>query len=159
MPVPSDIKLHRRSQILEVVFSDLTCELPAEFLRVHSPSAEVRGHGPGQEELQHGKQDVGITGIEPQGNYAIKLIFSDGHDSGIYAWDYLYDLGSNQDQYWQTYLEKLKEEGKTREAGVSVVKLMETSGCASATKNTTSEPTSTNAQAAIYDPSAPPKKR
>ncbi len=125
MTTPTDIKLHRRSQILEVVFASERFELPAEFLRVHSPSAEVRGHGPGQEELQHGKQGVAITGIEPQGNYAIKLIFSDGHDSGIYAWRYLHELGTCQTELWQQYLENLKTEGKTREVGVSVVKLME----------------------------------
>ena len=129
MTAPLDIKLHRRSQILEVTFTHNRYEFPAEFLRVHSPSAEVRGHGPGQEVLQFGKQNVAITGLEPQGNYAIKLIFSDGHDSGIYAWPYLDELGKNFSHYWQTYLERLHAAGKTREPGVSVVKLMEPGGC------------------------------
>ncbi len=90
-----------------------------------SPSAEVKGHGPGEETLQVGKQEVAITGIEPQGNYAIKLIFSDGHDSGIYTWSYLAELGQHQAQYWQAYLTKLQQAGKTRKPGVSVLKLVE----------------------------------
>ncbi len=121
---PTHIQLHRRSQILEVQFPDNTYQLTSEFLRVMSPSAEVRGHGPGEEILQAGKQHVAITGIEPQGNYAIKLIFSDGHDSGIYTWSYLAELGQHQAQYWQAYLTKLHQAGKTREPGVNVVKLV-----------------------------------
>ncbi|MFT5084481.1 MAG: DUF971 family protein [Lentisphaeria bacterium] len=103
-PTPSTIKLHRRSQELELVFGRQRFLLPAEFLRVLSPSAEVKGHGPGQEVLQLNKAKVAITGVEAQGNYAIKLIFSDRHDSGIYTWDYLYELGTHQHQYWQDYL-------------------------------------------------------
>lgn len=122
---PKNIKLHKRSQILEVVFADATYELSAEFLRVYSPSAEVRGHGAGQETLQFGKREVAITGVEPQGNYAIKLVFSDGHNSGLYTWAYLAELGQNQTAYWQTYLDKLHLEGKTREPGLSVVKLLD----------------------------------
>lgn len=88
--------------------------LPCEFLRVHSPSAEVRGHGPGQEVLQTGKEDVNIVGIEPIGQYAVKLIFSDGHDTGLYSWDYLYDLGMRQDTLWQEYLARLEAAGIKR---------------------------------------------
>jgi len=106
---PSAIKLHRKSCLLEVSFDNETFQLPAEYLRVYSPSAEVKGHGPGEEVLQLNKQDVAITGIEPQGHYAIKLIFSDGHDSGIYAWQYLYELGSQQEQKWAEYLQKVEE--------------------------------------------------
>jgi len=114
--IPSAIKLHRKRNTLEVVFSETHFHLPAEYLRVHSPSAEVRGHGPGEEVLQLNKQDVSITGIEPQGNYAIKLIFSDGHDSGIYSWGYLYELGSEQNTRWQAYLDKVKAHNAAQEA-------------------------------------------
>ena len=94
---PTDIQLHQKSRILELRYADGShFELPCEFLRVYSPSAEVRGHGPGQEVLQVGKEDVNITAIEPVGNYAVKLVFSDGHDTGIYDWDYLYKLGTEQ---------------------------------------------------------------
>ncbi|WP_185235081.1 gamma-butyrobetaine hydroxylase-like domain-containing protein [Teredinibacter franksiae] len=106
---PSAIKLHRKSCLLEVSFDNETFQLPAEYLRVYSPSAEVKGHGPGEEVLQLNKQNVAITGIEPQGHYAIKLIFSDGHDSGIYAWQYLYELGTQQEQKWAEYLQKVEE--------------------------------------------------
>ena len=106
---PSAIKLHRKSCLLEVSFDNETFQLPAEYLRVYSPSAEVKGHGPGEEVLQLNKQDVAVTGIEPQGHYAIKLIFSDGHDSGIYAWQYLYELGTQQEQKWAEYLQKVEE--------------------------------------------------
>ena len=93
-PLPTEIKLHQASRVLELVFPrGIVFRLPCEFLRVNSPSAEVRGHGPGQETLQVGKRDVTITGLEPVGHYAIRPTFSDGHDSGIYSWDYLYDLG------------------------------------------------------------------
>lgn len=108
-PRPTDIKLHQISRILEVSFDDgAHFQLPCEFLRVYSPSAEVRGHGPGQEVLQTGKEDVNIIGIEPVGLYALKLSFSDGHDTGLYSWDYLYDLGLNQQRLWQEYLAKLE---------------------------------------------------
>ena len=116
-PVPTEIKLHQASRRLEVSFSDgrnfsFTCE----FLRVHSPSAEVRGHGPGQETLQTGKKDVAIEAIEPVGSYAVQPRFSDGHDSGIYSWDYLYHLGKNQESLWTSYLTRLSKAGKSREA-------------------------------------------
>ena len=106
---PTDIKLHQVSKILEIYFDDgQSFKLPCEYLRVFSPSAEVRGHGPGQEVLQIGKQNVNIKAIEPVGHYAIKLVFDDGHDSGIYSWQYLYELGLGQEQNWQDYLERVK---------------------------------------------------
>ncbi len=113
---PTDIKLHQKSRMLEIAFDDGShFKLPCEYLRVYSPSAEVRGHGPGQEVLQTGKEQVNVVGIEPVGLYAIKLTFSDGHDTGLYSWDYLYDLGAHQQEYWQTYLKRLAEAGVTRE--------------------------------------------
>lgn len=116
-PMPTEIKLHQKSRMLEIAFADdKRFELPCEFLRVYSPSAEVRGHGPGQEVLQVGKQDVEITQIEPVGSYAVKLVFSDGHDSGLYSWDYFYDLGVNQEALWKRYLERMAEAGASREA-------------------------------------------
>lgn len=121
MVTPSDVKLRRKSNVLELRFNSEIFHLPAEFLRVHSPSAEVRGHGPGQAQLQHGKLNVQLTGAEPQGNYAIRLLFDDGHNSGIYTWDYLYDLGLRQEYYWQAYLDALTKEGKTRDPHTSVV--------------------------------------
>ena len=109
---PTEIKLRKKSRILEVSFEDgQTFELSFEFLRVHSPSAEVKGHGPGQEKLQVGKENVGITAIEPVGHYAVKLVFDDGHDTGLYSWTYLYDLGTNKAEYWQRYLDRLKAAG------------------------------------------------
>lgn len=122
--LPSKIKLHKQSQQLELHFDGEQFLLPAEFLRVYSPSAEVKGHGPGQEVLQFGKKDVAITGIERAGNYALKLIFSDGHDSGIFTWSYFYDLGKNQEQLWSEYLHKLHNAGKSREKDTSVVKFI-----------------------------------
>lgn len=111
-PRPTDIRLHQASRKLEIVFDDgAHFHLPCEFLRVYSPSAEVRGHGPGQEVLQIGKEDVNIVDIEPVGLYAIKLSFSDGHSTGLYSWDYLYDLGSRQSQLWQEYLHRLAAAG------------------------------------------------
>jgi DUF971 family protein len=124
MAVPSDIKLQRKSKLLELRFGDEVFQLPAEFLRVHSPSAEVKGHGPGQEQLQHGKLHVQLTGAEPQGNYALRLLFDDGHNSGIFTWDYLYELGRNQERFWQTYLDALSSSGKTRDPQTSVVKII-----------------------------------
>jgi len=113
---PTEIKLHQKSRILEITFADgRNFRLPCEFLRVYSPSAEVRGHGPGQEVLQVGKKDVTIDRIEPVGNYAIQLAFSDGHDTGIYSWDLLYDYGLHQDEMWQRYLARLAEAGASRE--------------------------------------------
>src|SRR5579859_2786190 len=115
-PRPTEIKLHQKSRILEIGFDDgKTYRLSCEYLRVYSPSAEVRGHGPGQEVLQEGKKNVGINAIEPVGNYAVKLVFSDGHDTGLYSWDYLYSLGENEPRLWQQYLEKLALEGLNRE--------------------------------------------
>ena len=108
--------LHQASRVLELVFPrGIVFRLPCEFLRVHSPSAEVRGHGPGQETLQVGKRDVSITALEPVGHYAIRPSFSDGHDTGIYSWDYLYDLGVRQDELWQRYLSKLDSAGASRD--------------------------------------------
>lgn len=123
-PIPVDIKLHQNSKKLELVYSDNEqYELSCEFLRVLSPSAEVRGHGPGQETLQSGKINVSIKNIVPVGNYAIQLYFSDGHDSGIYSWDYLYDLCRNQETYWEEYLEQLHQAGAHRDPDIQVVKL------------------------------------
>ena len=114
-PAPTDINLHQQSRILEVSFADgAKFELPCEYLRVHSPSAEVRGHGPGQAVLQVGKEDVNISTIEPVGRYAVKLGFDDGHNTGLYSWDILYDLGSNHDAYSADYLTRLKEAGHQR---------------------------------------------
>lgn len=123
MITPSAVKLRRKSNILELHFDTEVFQLPAEYLRVHSPSAEVRGHGPGQAQLQYGKINVALTGAEPQGNYAIRLLFDDGHNSGIYSWEYLYDLGRHQESYWQTYLDALAREGKTRDPHVSIIKI------------------------------------
>jgi DUF971 family protein len=107
-PRPVEIKLHQKSRVLEISFDDgKHFSLSCEYLRVYSPSAEVRGHGPGQEVVQEGKKDVEIAAIEPVGNYAVKLVFSDGHDTGLYSWDYLYSLGEDQPRLWQRYLEKL----------------------------------------------------
>jgi len=116
IPQPTEIKLHQKSRILEVAFADgKIFQLPCEFLRVHSPSAEVRGHGPGQEVLQIGKKNVEITKIEPVGSYAVQLAFSDGHDTGIYSWDLLYDYGLHQAEMWQNYLKRMAEAGASRE--------------------------------------------
>ncbi|WP_046488600.1 gamma-butyrobetaine hydroxylase-like domain-containing protein [Candidatus Methylopumilus planktonicus] len=112
---PLEIKLHQSSKLLEIKFNNLTeCMLSCEFLRVYSPSAEVRGHGPGQETLQIHKENVGIENIEPIGQYAIKLIFSDGHNTGIYSWDYLYELAATYDVLWEEYLRKLSIAGIQR---------------------------------------------
>lgn len=114
-PQPISINLHKKTRLLSVAFDDgSSFDLSCEYLRVHSPSAEVMGHGPGQEVLQTGKEDVTIDDVEPVGHYAIKLYFSDGHDTGLYTWDYLYDLGVNHDRYWQNYLEALKKAGIDR---------------------------------------------
>ena len=114
--LPEDIILHAVSRQLEIGFDDgARFTLDAEYLRVHSPSAEVRGHGEGQETLQVGKRDVNILGIEPVGNYAIKPVFSDGHDSGLYSWDVLYTLCTHRDELWQAYLDKLAAAGASRD--------------------------------------------
>jgi len=113
---PTDLKLHQKSRILEVAFDDGShFELPCEFLRVYSPSAEVRGHGPGQEVLQLGKEKVNITAIEPVGSYAVALHFDDGHNTGIYSWDWLHELGNNQARLWQEYLDRLAKAGHPRQ--------------------------------------------
>ena len=115
MPTPTEIKLHQKSRLLEVAFDDgRTFRLPYEYLRVFSPSAEVRGHGPGQEVLQVGKQDVEIRHVEPVGSYAIQPTFSDGHATGIYSWDYLYQLGLEQESRWAAYLKQLEAAGASR---------------------------------------------
>jgi DUF971 family protein len=115
-PRPTDITLHQASGVLDVTFDDgRKFTLPVEYLRVFSPSAEVRGHGPGQEVLQVGKRSVGIKAIEPVGVYAVKFVFSDGHDTGIYSWDYLYELGVKQDAQWKSYLARLEQAGKSRD--------------------------------------------
>ena len=112
-PTPTEIRLRRQSRLLQVSFDDGSrFELPLEFLRVHSPSAEVKGHGPGQETLVVGKQDVGITRIEPVGQYAVRLVFDDGHDSGLYSWKYLHELGRDRERLWARYLERLREAGR-----------------------------------------------
>ncbi len=115
-PTPTNIVVHQRSRVLEVQFDDGTeAKLTFEFLRVHSPSAEVRGHGPGQEVLQVGKREVGIDAIDPVGNYAIQPRFSDGHVSGIYSWDYLHELARDHDRLWQAYLARLADAGQSRD--------------------------------------------
>ena len=114
-PVPTEIRLHRKSRVLELTYDDgRSFRLPFEFLRVYSPSAEVRGHGPGQEVLQTGKRDVDITALEPVGSYAIQPVFSDVHNTGIYSWDYLYELGANQEKLWTEYLGRLEAAGSSR---------------------------------------------
>lgn len=115
MPTPTEIKLHQKSRVLEIVFDDgRTFTLPYEYLRVFSPSAEVRGHGPGQEVLQVGKKDVEIRQVEPVGSYAVQPTFSDGHSTGIYSWDYLYQLGMEQEARWAGYLRQLEAAGASR---------------------------------------------
>ncbi|MBY0484263.1 MAG: DUF971 domain-containing protein [Nitrosomonas sp.] len=116
-PHPTEIKLHQKSRILDITFSDgKAFQFSCEFLRVHSPSAEVSGHGPGQEVLQTGKKMVSIQKIEPIGNYAIQLNFTDGHNTGLYSWDLLYNYGLNQDKIWQRYLQRMEEAGASRES-------------------------------------------
>ena len=115
-PTPEALTVHGASRVLEVQYADgATFRLPFELLRVYSPSAEVQGHGPGQEVLQTGKREVAITAIEPVGNYAIKPFFSDGHESGLYTWEYLYELGRRQDEFWAQYLDRLQESGMDRD--------------------------------------------
>jgi DUF971 family protein len=112
---PAEIRLHQKSRVLEIHFDDgAHFDLPCEYLRVYSPSAEVRGHGPGQEVLQLGKEDVNIVAVEPVGRYAVKLVFDDGHQSGIYSWDVLYRLGKNREELWGDYLRRLREAGHQR---------------------------------------------
>lgn len=116
-PTPTTITVHETSRVLEIGFSDgRNFRIPFELMRVYSPSAEVQGHGPGQEVLQTGKRDVGLVSLEPVGNYAVQPTFSDGHDSGIFSWDYLYRLGAEQDSLWRRYEERLAEAGVDRDA-------------------------------------------
>lgn len=124
-PHPTEIKLHQKSGILDITFSDgKSFQFSCEFLRVHSPSAEVSGHGPGQEVLQTGKKTVGISKIEPVGNYAIQLNFTDGHNTGLYSWDLLYNFGLNQDTMWQRYLRRLEAAGASRELEIKPPKTL-----------------------------------
>lgn len=117
-PIPEEILLHQQSCIVEIAYpGGERHHLSCEFLRVFTPSAEARGHGPGQEVLQYGKKDVQIQRIEPVGNYALRFVFSDGHDSGLYSWDLLYNLGKHRDELWQEYLLQLEKQGRSREAG------------------------------------------
>ena len=115
-PTPTEIKLHQKSRLMEIAFSDgRSFSLPFEFLRVFSPSAEVRGHGPGQEVLQAGKREVDIVSLDPVGSYAVQPTFSDGHATGIFSWDYLYSLGTDQERLWADYLQKLAAAGRGRD--------------------------------------------
>lgn len=115
-PVPTELRLHQQSRLLEIHFEDgVGAQLSHELLRVYSPSAEVRGHGIGQEVLQTGKRAVFVMAIEPVGNYAVKLVFSDGHDSGLYSWDHLYQLATRQEALWADYLARLEAAGASRD--------------------------------------------
>lgn len=119
-PTPTAITLHQQSKVLEVAFSDgAAFRIPFELMRVYSPSAEVQGHGPGQEVLQTGKRHVGVVSVEPVGHYAVKPVFSDGHDTGLFTWDYLYFLGAQQDALWAQYAERLAQAGKDRDADMA----------------------------------------
>ena len=122
MQIPTAIKLHKASKRLELHYGAEVFSLSAEFLRVHSPSAEVQGHG--QPILQFGKQNVALLKLEPAGNYALKLTFDDGHDSGLFTWEYLYQLASRQEQLWREYEQALHDAGRTRDPSASVVRLM-----------------------------------
>jgi DUF971 family protein len=114
---PTEIKLHQQSRLLEISFDDgVRCQLPYEYLRVYSPSADVSGHGPGQEVLQVGKKGVGISELIPVGSYAVQINFDDGHDTGLYTWEYLYKLGKNHAQLWQDYLDRIAGAGASRES-------------------------------------------
>jgi len=130
-PTPTMIELHQKSRVLEIGFSDgKQFSLPYEFLRVHSPSAEVRGHGPGQETLQVGKKEVEINAAEPVGTYAMNLVFSDGHDTGIYSWEYLHSMGENQGKMWDEYLHRMEKAGAKREPSPNILK-PKSGGCGS----------------------------
>jgi len=120
-PTPTALTVHNKSRLLEVTFSDgAEFKIPFELMRVYSPSAEVQGHGPGQEVLQTGKREVGLVALEPIGNYAVKPVFSDGHESGIFSWDYLYHLGSQQARFWDDYNRRLEAAGAVRDAPMVV---------------------------------------
>jgi len=129
-PIPTEIKLHQKSREMEISFDDgSNFRLSCEFLRVHSPSAEVRGHGPGQETLQTGKRNVEIKALEPVGNYAVQPFFSDGHDTGIYSWDLLYSLGKNRDALWADYLARLAAAGASRDVDSTTLPPKTGGGC------------------------------
>ena len=115
-PIPTGVVLHSKSRVLELQYGDESFRVPFELLRVFSPSAEVQGHGPGQETLQTGKREIAIVGIEPVGHYALQLTFSDGHNTGIYSWDILHDLATRQDDRWREYFAKLEAAGVNRDA-------------------------------------------
>ena len=118
MPNPTELTVHQKSRLFDIAFDDGSAfSIPFELMRVYSPSAEVKGHGPGQEVLQVGKREVGIRGVEPVGNYAVKPLFTDGHESGIFTWDYLYKLGSEHDALWQDYLARLHAAGFEGDSG------------------------------------------
>src|SRR4051812_22826773 len=120
-PIPTELRLHQQLRLLEIHFDNgVSAQLSHELLRVYSPSAEVRGHGPGQEVLQTGKRDIGINAIEPVGNYGVKLVFSDGHDSGIYSWDHLYLLATQHESLWADYLQRLEAAGASRDVTTPV---------------------------------------
>ena len=115
-PLPTALTVHQQSKCLEVGFDDgASFRIPFELMRVYSPSAEVQGHGPGQEVLQTGKRQVGLAALEPVGNYAVKLGFSDGHDTGLYSWEYLHELGEKQESSWKSYLARLEQAGASRD--------------------------------------------
>jgi DUF971 family protein len=125
-PVPTDITVHSASRVLEVRFGDgRSFRLPFEFLRVFSPSAEVRGHGPGEEVLQVGKREVLVKSVDTVGHYAIQPIFSDGHDTGLFSWDYLYELGIRQDELWADYLRRLEAAGASRDPAPAALQARE----------------------------------
>lgn len=121
---PKKVRLNRAEKSLQLVFEDREYQLPAEYLRVYSPSAEVRGHGPGQEILVSGKINVGISAVEAAGRYALKIIFDDGHDTGLYTWGYLRELCEKRDEYWQAYLQRLQQAGLGRDPDESAVKII-----------------------------------
>jgi DUF971 family protein len=136
MKQPTGLTVHSKSRVLEISFDDgATFNLPFELLRVYSPSAEVKGHGAGQEVLQVGKREVGIAGIEPVGNYAVQPTFSDGHNTGLFSWDYLYKLGAEQEQLWADYLDRLHAAGfdgdSGRESGAALPSAPKAHGCGS----------------------------
>ncbi|MEC5214544.1 DUF971 family protein [Polaromonas sp. CG_9.5] len=120
-PTPTALTVHSQSRILEIAFSDgAQFRIPFELMRIYSPSAEVQGHGPGQEILQTGKREVGVVALEPIGNYAVKPVFSDGHESGLFTWDYLYQLGADESRLWDDYQRRLQAAGVERDAPMVV---------------------------------------
>ena len=120
-PIPTALTVHSQSRILEIAFSDgAAFRIPFELMRIYSPSAEVQGHGPGQEILQTGKREVGVVELEPIGNYAVKPVFSDGHESGLFTWDYLYHLGADESRLWEDYQRRLQAAGVDRDAPMVV---------------------------------------